>query len=153
MQVSNQRDFLSGLLFVASGLAFVFLSREYAFGTPARMGPGFFPTMLGALLTLLGLIVVWRSLSRDGETVRLEAVGWRQFGLILAALLLFALALPRFGLVIAITLLIGVGASATPEFRTGETAISIVVLLLVAWLVFIRGLGLQLTVWPAFLLD
>lgn len=150
MSVRNRRDFWSGVMFAALGIAFVIFSREYQMGTPARMGPGFFPTMLGALLALLGLVVIWRSVGSSVEEIRLEPVGWRELIRIFGAILLFALALPRLGMVVAIALLVGVGASASHEFRWKETLVSIVVLLVLSWLVFVKGLELQFPVWPLF---
>ena len=153
MIVRNRRDFWSGIMFAALGIAFVIFAQEYQMGTPARMGPGFFPTALGALLALLGLAVVWRSMATGSEQTRLEPVGWRELTRILSAILLFALALPYLGIVVSIVLLVGVGASASHEFRWKETLASAFVLLALSWLVFVRGLELQFPVWPTFLVD
>lgn len=151
MRVRNRRDFWSGAMFSVFGVAFVISSQEYEMGTPARMGPGFFPAMLGVLLALLGLAVIWRSAARGAERARVDAIGWRKPIRILVSILLFALALPYLGMVVAIALLIGVGASASHEFRWKETLVSIVILLALSWLVFVRGLALQFPVWPTFL--
>ena len=153
MIIRNRRDFWSGIMFAALGIALVIFSQEYQMGTPARMGPGFFPTMLGALLALLGLAVVWRSMAIDSEETRLERIGWRELIRILSAILLFALALPYLGMVVSIVLLVGVGASASHEFHWKETLASTVVLLALSWLVFVRGLELQFPVWPTFLVN
>ncbi len=50
MQIRNKRDFWSGMMFLIIGLLFVLLSRQYQLGTAAKMGPGYFPTVLGGLL-------------------------------------------------------------------------------------------------------
>lgn len=53
MRVRNHRDFRPGVMFLVIGAAFALFAQQYALGTPARMAPGFFPTMLGVLLALL----------------------------------------------------------------------------------------------------
>ena len=58
MQIKNHRDFWAGLLFIVTGVLFMVLSRQYQLGTAAKMGPGYFPTILGGLMALLGLLVM-----------------------------------------------------------------------------------------------
>lgn len=151
MNVRNHRDFWSGVLFTVIGLAFVVLSQEYEMGTATRMGPAFFPTLLAASLTLLGLVTIWRSTARGNGKGRLSRIGWRELFLIVGAITAFAVALQFLGIVISATLLITISASASREFRLKETLISIAVLLMMSWLVFIKGLELQFAVWPSFL--
>lgn len=150
MKVRNHRDFWSGVMFAAIGIAFVIFSQEYQLGTPARMGPGFFPTVLGALLAFLGLVSVWQSASPTNEQTHVERIGWRELLLILAAITVFAVALPHLGMVISVALLIGISAFASYEVRWKETIVTIVVLLTLSWLVFVKGLDLQFPVWPTF---
>lgn len=151
MTVRNQSDFWSGVMFAAIGTAFVILSQEYQIGTPARMGPGFFPAVLGALLALLGLVSAWQSVSRANEEMQVERIGWRELLLIVAAIGAFAVALPHLGLVVSVTLLIGISAFASYEVRWKEIIVTIAVLLTLSWLVFVKGLDLQFSVWPTFL--
>jgi hypothetical protein len=151
MRIRNHRDFWSGIMFLVLGVLFVIFSQAYQLGTAARMGPGFFPTMLGALMALLGLAIAWRSTAPGNREERVEKVSWRELFLILFAVGVFAIALPWLGSVIAITLLIAISATASHEFGWKETLISIVVLLVMSELVFVKGLELQFPVWPKFL--
>lgn len=151
MQIRNHRDFWAGILFLALGILFVLFSQDYQLGTLARLGPGFFPTVLGALMALLGLAIVWQSMARGSIRTRIERVGWRELFLIPISVGVFGFALPWLGSVIAITLLLAISATASHEFRWKETLGSIVVLLVLADLVFVRGLELQFPVWPRFL--
>lgn len=151
MRVRNHRDFRAGVMFLVIGAAFAGFAQQYALGTPARMGPGFFPTMLGVLLALLGAAIVLRSFAGNGAPQRVAPVRWRPLGLILISVLLFALALPRLGLIVSIALLVGISALAAHDFSWKETLASIVVLLVLSWLVFVEGLDLQFPVWPVFL--
>jgi len=151
MRIRNHRDFWSGIMFLVMGVLFVIFSQAYQLGTPARMGPGFFPTMLGVLMALLGLVIVWVSAARTNSEARLEGVGWRELFLVLVSVGVFAATLPSLGMVVAIGLLILISALASHEFSWKETLIEAVVLLAMSWLVFIKGLELQFPVWPKFL--
>jgi hypothetical protein len=73
MQIKNGKDFWAGLMYMGFGIAFVVLSRNYTMGSALRMGPAYFPTWLGGLLTLLGLIVLVRSFKSHLE------YSWRLF--------------------------------------------------------------------------
>src|SRR4051794_1510715 len=61
MQIRNGKDFWAGLMFVGFGAAFVIIARDYPMGEALRMGPAYFPTMLGGLLVLLGMATFVRS--------------------------------------------------------------------------------------------
>ena len=67
MKIKSQKDFWSGLMFVAAGLGFAVGATNYSFGTSARPGPGYFPFGLGVLLALLGAVVLFKSLSIETE--------------------------------------------------------------------------------------
>jgi hypothetical protein len=61
MQIRNGKDFWSGLMFAGAGLSFMLVSQNYPMGSAVRMGPAYFPTMLGGLLTILGAVVFVRA--------------------------------------------------------------------------------------------
>ncbi len=151
MGIRNHRDFWAGAMFVVIGVAFAAFAQAYKLGTPARMGPGFFPTMLGVLLALLGTAIVVQSLAGNGAPKRVDAVRWRPLALILLSVLVFAIALPRLGIIVSIALLVAISSLAADDFRWKETLVSIVVLIALSWLVFVKGLELQFPVWPVFL--
>jgi hypothetical protein len=150
MRIRNRRDFWAGAMFVVIGVAFAAFSQAYTLGTPARMGPGFFPTMLGVLLALLGAAIVAASITAVDHK-QVETVRWRPLALILLSVLVFAIALPRLGVIASIALLVGISSLAADDFRWKEALVSIVVLIALSWLVFVRGLDLQFPVWPVFL--
>ena len=103
MRIRNHRDFWSGIMFLAMGVLFTIFSQAYQLGTPARMGPGFFPTMLGVLMALLGVAIAWRATARSSGKGDLESVGWRELFLVLVAVGVFAAALPYLGMVVSVT--------------------------------------------------
>jgi uncharacterized protein YacL len=147
----NKRDFWSGIMFMAFGVLFVGLSAQYQLGTAAKMGPGYFPTMLGGLMAVLGLIVSVGAFAKSNPRTELSKVGWKELGMVLGAVALFALTLPKLGLVIALVLLVFVAALASHEFKAKDTVLSIIFLLILSYGVFVYGLELQFPVWPKFL--
>jgi Tripartite tricarboxylate transporter TctB family len=151
MQVRNKRDFWSGVMFAGIGLLFMVLSRQYTLGTAAKMGPGYFPTMLGGILVVLGLLIALPALRAKGEATEISKVGWREIVLVLLGVILFAALLPKMGMVVALIVLLVVAALASHEFKFRDTIISIIVLSLLSYGVFVKGLELQFPVWPKFL--
>lgn len=152
MKIKSQRDFWSGLMFIAVGLGFAWGATNYSFGSSARPGPAYFPFGLGVLMALLGAIVAFKALTietADGEPVGQFA--WKPLVTIVGAVVLFGLLLPRLGLVLTLPILIVVSAMAGDEFRWKEAILNAVVLTAFSWLVFIVGLNLTIPLWPPFL--
>jgi hypothetical protein len=113
--IGESKDFWSGVIFFAVGAAFAGLGRDYRMGTTMRMGAGYFPTVLGGLLALIGVALMVRTLFRPGPSLGRLAYG--KVALVTAANILFALLLRRLGLVLAIVLLVMVSAYASRRFR------------------------------------
>ena len=67
LKIKSPEDFWSGLMFVAFGIAAMYMSRNYPMGSALRMGPGYFPTWLGGIMTFIGAIVFGRSFYLKGE--------------------------------------------------------------------------------------
>lgn len=149
MKIKSQRDFIAGAMFIAVGVAFAIGALNYTFGTSAKPGPGFFPFGLGLLLTLLGALVLFKSLtieSDDGEPI--GAIAWKPLIVVIGAVVLFGAALPRLGLAVALPVLVVVSALAGDEFRWLPTIASALLLTVLCWLVFVKGLGLPMPIWP-----
>jgi hypothetical protein len=136
----SNRDFLAGLLFVVFGLLTIFFARNYPIGMTARMGPGYFPMVLGGLLCLFGLVVMIRGI-RSGEPVS-GAWGWRPLGLITLSIVIFGFSMEKLGLVPALVLLFFVAAFAGREFRFKEVLLLAVLMSAFAAAVFVYGLKL-----------
>ena len=149
MKIKSQQDFFSGLMFLVVGLAFAYGATDYSKGVAARPGPGYFPLILSVLLAILGAIVVFTSLTIEvegGDPV--GHIAWRPLIIIVVAITLFGALLPRLGLVITVPVLIVVVSWAGEEFKWLGVAINSVVLTIFSWLVFVKGLGLTIPVWP-----
>jgi hypothetical protein len=151
VKLRNHQDLWSGIMFVVLGVVFIVLSRQYQLGTAAKMGPGYFPTVLGGILALLGLMIVATAFSKSNPEAKLAPVGWRELFLLLLAVALFAILLPKLGLIVSLWVLIFVAALGSYEFNLKETFLSAIVLSVLGWGVFAKGLELQLAVWPKFL--
>ena len=151
MRIKHQKDFWSGVMFLAVGLAFAGLAQRYELGTAQRMGPGYFPTVLGALLAILGLVIVIQGLAREERGGDIERFHFGPLLVVLGAVALFALLLRPAGLVAALLVLIGVSAYASHEFRLREVIPLAAFLVLLVLAVFIWGLGMVVPVWPAFM--
>jgi Tripartite tricarboxylate transporter TctB family len=152
MKIKSQKDFWSGLMFVATGLGFSAAATNYSFGSSARPGPGYFPFGLGVLLAVLGAVVLFKALTIEtegGDPV--GAIPWRPLGLITLAVVVFGVALPKLGMVISLPLLILIASLAGDEFRLKEVIVNVVVLTLGSWAIFIKGLNLVIPLWPTFL--
>ena len=146
MKIRDPQDFWAGMMFVAFGAAAMFFARNYAFGTSAKMGPGYFPTALGGILIALGLITALRGLAFAGPAV--GRFNWKPLLFVLGSIVLFAAALQGLGLVIAIFVLIIVSALGGHEFKFREVLILAFCLTLGCVAIFIYGLQLQFPVFP-----
>jgi hypothetical protein len=146
MRIRAPSDFWCGLLFVAIGVAFVVLAQNYRFGTAARMGPGYFPTLLGALMALLGLRLTGPALARDGDAM--QRFHLRPFLFVLLAIAAFGVALPYLGLAAAIAALVVVGSFAEPDLKPLETAAVGAFLVVFSIVIFVVLLGLPIPLWP-----
>lgn len=141
-RIRNPRDFWSGIIFVIFGVAAVVIGDDYSMGTAGRMGPAYFPTVLGTLLAIIGGIAVARSLFRSGMSLEKFAV--KELVLILGAVLLFGFLVRGAGLIVAVLTLILISAFASAKFRLLPTALLAIGLAIFAVLVFVKGLGLPM---------
>ena len=146
MSIRNPKDFWAGALFVAIGVTTIIVSSKYALGTAARMGPGYFPRILGILLILLGGILALRATRTAGGTVpRFE---WRPLVIVLGSVVLFGAIVRTVGVALSTVILIVVASAASHEFRPRESLVVGVLLAALAVGVFVVGLQLQLPIWP-----
>ena len=139
-ELRNNRDFLAGLLFIVLGGLAVALARDYPIGSTMRMGPGYFPTVLGGILLLFGVYVLLRGV-RSGDKVKGEW-GYRPLALIALSIVLFGFLLDRVGMVPAVVATLFVAAAAGREFRLKEVLLLAVVMTAFSVAVFSYGLKL-----------
>jgi hypothetical protein len=150
MLIYNQRAFASGLLFVITALAFFLGSLRYDLGTPAQMGPGFFPSLVSVCLGGVGLFIMLGAVRRRSALERLERWNLRLLVWIAGSVALFAFMLPRVGLVISLMTLLVLASLASPDSRWRGIIINTLVLVTIAVGTFVYGIDLQLPLWPSF---
>jgi hypothetical protein len=168
VDLRKSKDFLAGLLFILIGGLAVIIARKYPMGSAMRMGPGYFPTILGSLLCLFGAYLAMRGVLKTprrsapmlpadertrpprrftrpfrGEERRVEGEwGWKPLALISFAIVLFGFVVSRLGLVPALVVMFFVSALAGREFRLKEVLLLIVLMTAFAIGVFVYGLKL-----------
>jgi hypothetical protein len=144
--IRHPKDFWSGVLFVVVGVAAIVISSNYPMGTAARMGPGYFPRLLGGLLIVFGALLAVRALRTTG--VRIAPWRLRPLVFVLGSVVVFGYIVHYTGVLLGTVLLIVAASAASHEFRPKEALIAGVLLGTVAVLVFLVGLKLQLPIWP-----
>ena len=143
-RIRSPKDFWAGVLYIAFGLSAIVIGREYGLGTALRMGPAYFPAVLGAVLTLIGSISLVRSFLKPGEPV--GGLALKPMILITVAILLFGFLVRGAGLVVVIPLLIITTAYGSIHFRWGASILLAIGMTVFCVLVFSKGLGVPLPI-------
>lgn len=144
MLVKNQQDFWSGLMFMIIGGGFAFIAQEkYSMGTATRMGPGYFPFILGILLVILGAMVALNALrGKYNPDNSIQKFDWDILILVIGSIALFGLLLNYVGVYISIAILVLLSSVASHEFNLKVAIFNAIFLIFFAWITFIKGLGL-----------
>jgi hypothetical protein len=146
MRIRAPKDFWSGLMFCGFAVVGILAARGYSLGAAGKMGPGYFPLLLGGVLALLGVVLIARSIVLDGEP--LPRFHILPLAVIAVAVCLFGVLIEPFGLVTALAVLTMLSAWAGPQFRWLEAAALTAALIVFSIGVFVYALGLSLSVWP-----
>jgi hypothetical protein len=148
----NSRDFWAGMMFFVVGVTAIFIARRYPFGSMLRMGPGYFPILLGVILILFGIYIMVNGLRSSRKTPIHFQGNWSVRALIILPLatILFGVLMERVGFVPAL-LVLGFGsAAAGGEFKWGEALAVTVFLTVLSVAIFIWGLGLPYSLFRLF---
>jgi hypothetical protein len=146
--VRHPKDFVAGILFAAVGIAAIVIAASYPLGTAARMGPGYFPRILGILLILLGSALALRALRVQGAP--LPRWHWKPVVVVLGSVVLFGAIVNSVGLALSTVILIVLASAASPEFHPKESVVAGIALAALSVAVFVLALKLQLPIWPQF---
>ena len=157
MKIGNQTDFWGGMMFAVTGFAFAIIAYGlkigdmvllpgYSMGTPARMGPAFFPFWLGAILTVLGLAIAFMALkgpAKPLEKFHYAAVGW-----VLGAVCVFGFLMKPIGMPLAGMVLVIVSSFGSHDFKWKHVIWLALGLVFFCTLVFVYGLKLPIPLCP-----
>jgi hypothetical protein len=160
VNIKSQKDFVSGLMFMGIGLAFAWGATKYSLGTGARMGPGYFPLMLGVMMAILGAVITFNSLvvKREGGD-KIGKWAFQPLVFIIGANLIFGICLgglpsiklPAMGMIFGIYVLTFVASMASDGWKFKTTLILATSLAVISYVAFVKILNLQVPVWPAFI--
>ncbi len=162
MKIKSQKDFFAGLMYLVIGGAFAWGATGYTVGKASRMGPGYFPLLLGSILALIGAFVLFKAMvvdTEDGE--KIGSIAWKPLGYIIGSNLAFGILLgglpsigvPAMGLIVAIFALVFIASRAGDVYKVKEVFILSIVLAILSYLAFIKLLNLQFQVWPSFIVN
>ena len=162
MKIGHPKDFWSGVMFMVIGGAFALVAKGlklgdsvlipgYAMGTPARMGPAFFPFWLGLILLLLGIFIAVQGYrGKGGEGSAFPRFHWVQIAYVLGAVIIFGLIMKHVGMLLAGIILVFISSYGNPEkVSVRATAFLAVGLVVFCALVFVWGLKLPIPLCPA----
>ena len=160
MKIKSQRDFFAGLMFAIVGVAFAWGASTYNVGSGARMGPGYFPLIVGVLIAIMGSLIAFKSMvieTEDGEPI--GRIAWRPLGFVIGANIIFgvllgglpSIGLPPMGLIVAIYALTFIASLAGDQFSWKGVTILATILAVGSYLAFVVALKLQFPVWPTFI--
>lgn len=145
MRQKDSIDIIGGLLLTATGLFAVIYAQTYSFGSLSRMGPGYFPVVLGAVLAVLGLLVAIPAWFRVGTG---PVVKWKTFTIVIGSVVIFAATLKVLGLILCTALAVLIASLADDEITWKGRLILAVAVSTITYLVFIFALSMVLPAWP-----
>lgn len=150
LKIKGPKEFWAGLMFIGFGGFFmIWALTHYQMGTAVRMGPAYFPTVLGGLLVFLGLLVLIESFALEGPPV--PAFAFRPLILISASCVVYGYVMKPLGLIVATAALVFISALGGHEFKWKEVAILYVILIVFSIAVFVKGLTLPFPICPEFM--
>lgn len=139
----NKWETLAALLVFFFGAAMAYWSSSYPVGTVARMGPGYFPFVLGLLSMALGILTVFEVRSSDAPA---PDIPWRAFVFVFSGIVVWALTVERFGLLPSSVALIVICSFGRPPLRIWTTVLTAGIVSVVAVVIFIKGFDLPLQI-------
>ena len=151
MVIKHERDSWSGVMFIVFGTLFVVFARSYEMGSAQRMGPAFFPTILGALLVVLGLVILLKGLGHSEDEHKVEKFHFGPLAWVLGSVTVFGLTLRWTGILVSMFLLVVISSMGSHEMKWKEVIALSIGMALLTYLVFIVGLQMTIPVLPAFL--
>ena len=145
VRVKSPQNLGAAVIFIGLALIGLIFGRDLAFGSTAKMGPGFFPTILSLLVLGIGLLNVAMAFTITGEPI--EKPHWRPITFVCLAMMAFGFAVQYIGLAFSAALLTFLAAGARKDTRWGETVFLALFLAIFSVLLFVYGLGQSMPAW------
>jgi len=145
LRVKSPQNLGAAVIFIGLALIGLVFGRDLRFGSAARMGPGFFPTILSLLILGIGLLKAASAFIVEGPAI--EKPHWRPLTFVCAAMMIFGLVINYIGLALSAALLTFIAAGARSDARWREVAVLAVVLGVFSVLLFVYGLGQSMPAW------
>jgi Tripartite tricarboxylate transporter TctB family len=136
----DNKNFMSGLLFIGVGALGIYMAQDYPMGTALRMGPGYFPIVLSGMLILFGIYCLIQGLLNPEKL----PLNWsvRALFILPIATVVFGVLMEHAGFIPALIALVFISAYASSEFKFVEVLVMAIGLTVGSWALFIWGLGL-----------
>ena len=147
LKIIWSREFLCGAFFALLGILACILASRHGMGSASRMGPGYFPRLLGWILIALGAFGIIRCIVRETYEP-LGALGLRQLLLVIGPFAAFGLLLERAGLLLAGSVMLIASTVASRDFEIRFSLLVTAMIVLFTYLVFVYGLHMPIPVWP-----
>ncbi|MFY9348387.1 MAG: tripartite tricarboxylate transporter TctB family protein [Orrella sp.] len=144
MKNRDTRDLIGGIALIAIGVFAALHARQYELGELQRMGPGYFPTALGILLAVLGVLVAVPALFREGTSIKIE---WKSLLWVMVSILVFAVLLNHLGMIFTSVLAV-IASSMASDIKWKARLILSGCIAVITYLIFSFGLGMVIPVWP-----
>ncbi|KEP69292.1 hypothetical protein DL1_04370 [Thioclava dalianensis] len=139
-------DLAGGVILAGIGLfVSLYAVDHYEIGSLRRMGPGFFPAVLGGVLACLGVVIALPALVRQGPAIR---IAWKECLAVLGAILVFAAGLDRLGLALVTLISVLIASVAAPDRRIGWRIVLALTVTALSVAVFSFGLKMTVPLWP-----
>ncbi|GHU26371.1 membrane protein [Betaproteobacteria bacterium] len=151
LRMRNRNDVYAGLFLIGVAIVFIWQGWGLYVGTLDEMGPGYFPNLLSVLQILLGSAVFAGGFSKAGELP--EAFRPRPLILVLASIGFFCLTIEHLGLFLSLFGVVMIAGLAQQRAQHVHNVILAIALAFFSALIFVKGLSLQMTIWPAGLLQ
>jgi uncharacterized membrane protein len=137
----RNKDFFAGLMYIVTGAVGMWIARDYPFGSALRMGPGYFPTVLGGIMIAFGIYVLALGFRAEYEKIQ---GNWSIRALIVLpiSMVAFGILMEEAGFIPAMLALIPISAAAGREFKWLEVVLLTIGLTILCTLGFIYALGL-----------
>ena len=148
LRLKSSSDLGAGILFVVIPLAFLIAGRNLEHGNLVAMGPGHFPRYVAGLALLIGLVLIGKSIAV--ENIALPKIAFRPLACVLGSVGIFGFTIDVLGLPLTTVFTIVLASLATPGLKWRRIAVLAVGVATLVSLVFVKGLGLPIPLWPQF---